>query len=235
MGNTIFSRVSQLVRANINELIDQAEDPEVMLDQLVRDYTEGIGEARGEVATVIGNLRLTEADQREAADAAVEWGEKAKIASRKADDAETSDEASRLNGLAEVALRKQLSFEQEAERLQAKVTADTSVVDSLKDGLQKMELKLETLKTKRSELVSRAKMAQAQSKVQSAVQSVNATDPTSELNRFEERIRNQEAQVRGFEELQSDSIDEQFADLDRDAADAEVQQRLAALKAKQPA
>lgn len=233
MQTTVFSRVSQLVRANINDLLDRAEDPELMLDQLVRDYTNVIGDARNEVASVIGNLRLTEEDQRDAAKVSAEWGEKAKAASRKADETSDSAEQDRLNGLAEIALRKQLSFEQEATSLQAKVDADTTVVTSLKDGLTKMEVKLDTLKGKRAELISRSKMVRAQSTVQKAVQSVSATDPTSELNRFEDRIRTDEARVKGFEELQSESVEEQFASLDRDAADVEVQSRLAALKSKE--
>lgn len=235
MGDSIFSRISNLARANINAIIDGAEDPEKMIDQLVRDYTSAITDARGEVATVIGQLRLTEQDRDEATQSAAEWGNKAKAASRAADEASDPAEQARLNDLATVALRKQLSLEQEAERLTAKVTADTEVTNTLKANLQKMDVRLETLKTKRQELVSRSKMAKAQKTVQQAVSSVNAADPTSELARFEDRIRNEEAQVAGFKELESESLEEQFASLDRDAADAEVAQRLADLKAKTPA
>jgi len=62
---SIFGRISQLVRANINALIDQAEDPQMMLDQMVRDYTNSIADAEAAIAETIGNLRLLEDDHRE--------------------------------------------------------------------------------------------------------------------------------------------------------------------------
>ena len=57
---SIFGRISQLVRANVNALIDQAEDPEKMLDQLVRDYSNSIADAESAIAQTIGNLRMQE-------------------------------------------------------------------------------------------------------------------------------------------------------------------------------
>ena len=62
---SIFGRIAQLTRANINGLLDQAEDPSTMLDQMVRDYTNSIAEAEEAVATTIGNLRLLEQDHAE--------------------------------------------------------------------------------------------------------------------------------------------------------------------------
>src|SRR5512135_2136626 len=84
--SSILGRVSQLVRANLNSLIDGAEDPQKMLDQLVRDFTDNIREAEEAVAQTIGNLRLLEEDSKEASGAAVEWGSTAAAASRKADE-----------------------------------------------------------------------------------------------------------------------------------------------------
>ena len=73
-------------------------------------------------------------------------------------------------------------------------------------------------------------MAQAQSQVQASLQSVSVMDPTSEISRFEERIRRQEAQVRGREEVAASSLDEQFAALESDEDELEVEARLAELK-----
>jgi len=71
---SILGRISTLVRANINALSDQAEDPQLMLDQLVRDYTNSIAEAESAVATTIGNLRLMEQDHDADVAAAQDWG-----------------------------------------------------------------------------------------------------------------------------------------------------------------
>ena len=83
---SILGRISQLLKANINALIDQAEDPQLLLDQLVRDYTNSIAEAESAVAQTIGNLRLMEQDHAEDIDAAADWGRKALAASSKADE-----------------------------------------------------------------------------------------------------------------------------------------------------
>ncbi|MGW2997239.1 PspA/IM30 family protein, partial [Streptomyces sp. NPDC001193] len=138
---TILGRVTQLARANINALLDQAEDPQKMLDQLIRDYTNNIAEAQEAVATTIGNLRMLEADHREDVEAAAEWGGKALAASRKADELRASgtagdaENADKFDNLAKVALGRQLRSEKEAKTAEPTIAAQTEVVDKLKSGL----------------------------------------------------------------------------------------------------
>jgi phage shock protein A len=232
VARTILGRLGQLLRANVNALIDSAEDPEKMLDQLVRDFTASITEAEAAVAQSIGNLRMLEEDRDEARSAAVEWGRKAAAAAGRADEmrSDQPQEADRFEELAKIALRKQISFEQQADTFDGQIAQQTEMVDQLKDGLEKIRRKREELVQKRDELVSRAKMAEAQSRVQEAVRSVSVLDPTSELGRFEERIRREEARVRGMEEVTASSMDAQFAELDELGDDLEVERRLQALR-----
>ncbi|HKG56244.1 MAG TPA: PspA/IM30 family protein [Candidatus Limnocylindrales bacterium] len=231
--SSILGRVSQLVRANINAILDSAEDPEQMLDQLVRDFTNNISEAEDAVAQTIGNVRLVEDDAREARQASTEWHDKAAAASRRAEDLRgqnNTTEASRFDDLARIALRRQISYEQQATSLETQAAQQNELVDKLKDGLNKMRVKREELVQKRDELVGRAKMAHAQQQVQQSIRSVSVMDPTSEIGRFEERIRRQEAQVRGMEEVAASSLDDQFAQLESGEDEAEVDARLAELK-----
>jgi phage shock protein A len=230
---SILGRIGQLVRANVNSLLDSAEDQEKMLDQLVRDFTNNIVEAEEAVAQTIGNLRLVEDDAKEARSASSEWGDKAAAASRRADQLRSEGntaEADRFDELAKIALRRQLSYEGQATTLETQATQQAELAEKLKDGLNKLRAKREELVQKRDELVSRAKMAQAQEQVQVSLQSVSALDPTSEISRFEERIRRQEAMVRGREEVAASSLEEQFASLDEDEDEIEVETRLAQLK-----
>jgi phage shock protein A len=230
---SILGRIGQLVRANVNSLLDSAEDPEKMLDQLVRDFTNNIAEAEEAVAQTIGNLRLVEDDAKEARSAANEWGDKARAASHRADQLRgegNATEAERFDELAKIALRRQISYEGQASTLETQATQQAELAEKLKDGLNKLRAKREDLVQKRDELVSRAKMAQAQEQVQTSLQSVSVLDPTSEISRFEERIRHQEAMVRGREEVAASSLEEQFASLDDDEDEVEVETRLAQLK-----
>src|SRR5215207_3551043 len=230
---SILGRIGQLVQANINALLDAAEDPEKMLDQLVRDFTNNIAEAEEAVAQTIGNLRMVEDDAREAREAVTEWGGKASAASGRADELRTAgnaSEADRFDDLAKIALRRQLGYESQATTLESQAAQQGALAEKLKDGLNKLRARREELVQKRDELVSRAKMAQAQGQVQEAMKSASILDPTSELSRFEERVRRQEAQVRGMEEVAASSLDEQFASLEDDQDEVEVEARLAAIK-----
>jgi phage shock protein A len=230
---SILGRISQLARANINALVDAAEDPEKMLDQMIRDYINNISEAEEAVAQTIGNLRMMEEDQREASKAAADWGAKAAAAAGKAKqlraDGTNTPEADRFENLARVAIKRQITFEEHASDLSSPIAQQTEVVAKLKNGLNMMHVKLEELKTKRDELVGRAKVAAAQTKVVDALKSVNITDPTSELSRFEDRIRREEARAAGMAEVATSSLDAQFDSLDDVAQDAEVERRLAEL------
>jgi len=230
---SILGRIGQLVRANVNSLLDSAEDPEKMLDQLVRDFTNNIAEAEEAVAQTIGNLRLVEDDAKEARTASSDWGDKAAAASRRADQLRAEGntaEADRFDQLAKIAIRRQLSYEGQATTLETQASQQAELAEKLKDGLNKLRAKREELVQKRDELVSRAKMAQAQEQVQVSLQSVSVLDPTSEISRFEDRIRHQEAMVRGREEVAASSLEEQFASLDDDEDEIEVETRLAQIK-----
>lgn len=231
---SIFGRIAQLAKANINALIDQAEDPQKMLDQMVRDYTASIQEAEAAIAQTIGNLRLLEQDYAEDVATAQDWGRKAVAASAKADEfraAGNAADADKFDNLAKVALGKQLASENQARAAQPTIQSQTAVVEQLKSGLEGMKMKLEQLRSKRDELVARAKIAEAQSRVMDAVQSIDIMDPTSELGRFEEKIRREEARVVGRQELAASTLDAQFEALEDVSTQTEIEARLAALKA----
>ena len=219
---TIFGRIAQLTKANINALIDAAEDPEKMLDQMVRDYTNNIREAEAAVAQTIGNLRLLEKDHAEDVKAAQEWGTKALAASNKADEFRAAGDvanADKFDNLAKIALNKQLLAEKAAQAVEPQLASQTQVVNQLKDGLEKMRSKLEEVKYKRDELTARQKTAAAQTQVNDALKAFDVLDPTSEMSRFEEK-------------LAASSLDAQFNTLDQMERETELDARLAALKAK---
>ena len=230
---SILGRISQLARANINALLDAAEDPEKMLDQMIRDYTANIQEAEEAIAQTIGNLRLMEEDVAEAEKAAAEWGGKAAAASVKADESRAAGqgaEADTFDDLARIALKRQLNLEQQVASMRPTLEQQTAVVEQLKAGLEGMKGKLGELRAKRDELVARGRVAEAQMQVQDAMKSVDIMDPTSEVARFEEKIRREEARARGQAELAASSLDAEFERLDDAADDTEVEARLSALK-----
>lgn len=230
---SILGRITQLAKANINALLDSAEDPEKMLNQMERDYKNSIVDAESSVAQTIGNLRLMEADLAEDQAAVTEWGTKAAAASGQADTLRAAGDtagAEKFDNLARVALSKQISFEKEVASAEPSIIAQQKVVEQLKTGLSTMREKLSQLQAKRDELVSRGNVAKAQEQVQDAVKDLDVLDPTSELGRFEEKVKRQEAMVRGRAELAASTLDAQFNELDDLGELSEVDARLQALK-----
>ncbi|ACZ23042.1 phage shock protein A (IM30), suppresses sigma54-dependent transcription [Sanguibacter keddieii DSM 10542] len=230
---SIFGRVAQLAKANINALLDGAEDPQKMLDQLVRDYTNNIAEAEQAVALTIGNLRLAEQDYNEDVAAVQEWGGKAVAASQRADQyrsAGNAADADKFDNLAKIALQKQIDAETEVRQSEPSITSQRETVEKLKTGLVQMKSKLADLKSRRDSLVARQKTAEAQQTVQGALSSINVLDPTSEISRFEEKVRREEAKAIGQAEVAASSLDAQFEELEASGAQIEIEARLAALK-----
>lgn len=233
---SIFGRIAQLAKANINSLIDSAEDPQKMMDQMIRDYKNNITEAEQAVAQTIGNLRMLEEDYREDEQASAEWGSKALAASNKAEEfrgAGDSTNAGKFDNLAKVAIQRQLQAESEMRSADPTINSQREIVEKLKTGLDQMKQKLSELASKRDELNARSKAAAAQNQMNEAVKAVNIMDATSEISRFEEKIRREEAKVRGAAELASSSLDSQFEQLEDLGEKTEIEARLAALKAKQ--
>lgn len=230
---TILGRISQLTRANINALLDRAEDPEKMLNQLVIDYTNNIREAETAIAQTIGNLRLAEADHAEDVQAAADFGTKAQNALTRAEQFRSAGDAAqaeKFDQLARKALSLQITHENDAKQAAPQIAQQAEIVEKLKAGLETMKGKLTELHTKRDQLVARQRTADAQQKVNEAVGSINILDPTSEVSRFEERVRRQEALVQGQSELAAASLDSQFDELEASATELEIEARLAELR-----
>jgi phage shock protein A len=215
----ILDRVSTILRANINALLDQAEDPEKTLDQLIRDMADAIGQARGQVAEMIAQEKLLEADMERNLNLARGWGEKAELAvTRGADD------------LAKEALRRKLDYERNAQAYTSQLQSQQEVVAKLKHDLEQLERKYESAVRNREALIARHRRAVAQQKVARTAAQLSTMDPTSELTRMEERIRLEEARAAAISEVHTrPSLEDRFADLE---ADNDLDRQLEDLRAK---
>ena len=228
----ILGRVGNILRANVNDAIDRAEDPEKMIDQYIRDYTNDIAEAEQAVAQAVGNLRLAEDDLTRATADVEDWGSKASAAATRA--SQVPADSARFDELAKAALKNQISAENRVRSLTESVASQTMFTDKLKAALNGLRAKREELVQKRDELVARAKMAEAQKQVQESFASINVTDPTSDIARMEEKVRREEALARGMAEVSASSVESQFDALAATHDDLEVEARLAALKGGTP-
>jgi len=216
----ILDRISTILRANINALLDQAEDPEKTLDQIIRDMADAIGQARGQVAEMIAQEKLLEADMERNQNLGREWGHKAELAvSRNAED------------LAKEALRRKIDYDRNAQAYASQLQAQQEVVSKLKYDLEQLESKYEGAVRNREQLISRHKRALAQQKIAQTAAQLTAIDPSSELSRMEERIRMEEARAAAISEVNARpaALEDRFAHLE---ADSELDRQLADLRRK---
>lgn len=233
---SIWARIFGIGKANANAALDALEDPQKMLDQQVRDYTNNIAQAESAVAQTIGNLRMAEDDQAKAVDEVKSWGSKALAASNKAEEFSAAGDvtnAQKFNQLATVAIQRQMAAETKVKNLAPSIASQREVVAKLKDGLNTMGKKRIELVGKRDELVARARNAKTQGQMMETLKALDMNDPTSEISRFEDKIRQDEAKVRGASELAASSLDSQFAALEDLGEETEVEARLAAMKGEQ--
>jgi len=129
----ILDRMTRLIRANINDLIDHAENPQKMLDQLIREMNDQIHMARGQVATMIAQEKELQADYTEATQLARQWDRKAELAVQQGKD-----------DLAREALRRKRDNEEHAGVYQTQFASQQEMVTKLKMQLQQLESKYES-------------------------------------------------------------------------------------------
>ncbi len=213
----IMDRLSRLLQANVNDLIDRAEDPEKMLDQILLDMQENMRTARAQVAAMIAQEKELEADRDETRQLAAEWGRKAQRAVEAGKD-----------DLAREALRRKKDSDDNARVYEQQLQAQEQAVDKLKTQLRQLEAKYQAASSQRDALIARQRRAQAQHQVAQSVTVFSPLDPGSELDRMERRIRGVEAQALAAIEVGDESYDAQFRELDQDA---DIEDELAALKA----
>lgn len=213
---SILDRVSRLVRANVNDMIDQAEDPEKMIDQILRDMQSNITTARSQVASMIAQEKELEADLKETGELSTEWEEKAKRAITAGKD-----------DLAREALRRKRDNDENTAIYEQQHQTQLQTVDKLKQQLALLESKYQRTLGQRDSLMARQRRAKATRQVGQFTSSLSPLDASSELDRMERKIRGTESEVAALADLESESMDAQFRELDYDV---DVERELEALK-----
>ncbi len=214
----IFDRISRLLRANVNDALDNAEDPEKMLDQLIRDMGAEIRQARGQVAAMIAQEKELAADKAEADRLSAEWQRRAELAVDQGKDE-----------LAREALRRKRDSDENARIYAEQLVAQQATVSRLKNQLQELQTKHDQMESKRDALIARSRRAKAQQQVSETMSTLPQSDTAQEFERFERRIRSSEARAAATQELAEVGLEDDFAALDRDLG---VEDELQALKAR---
>jgi phage shock protein A len=218
----IFSRLAQLIKSNLNDLISNSEDPEKMLNQVVLDMNNQLVEAKKQVAASIADeKRLAKQAEQETANAA-EWERRAMMALRAGNEE-----------LAKEALSRKKEHDALAITFKEQHGKQKAAVDALKRALRMLNDKIEEAKRKKNVLIARKKRAEAQKAIQETMSGLKDQSAFETFDRMSGKIDQMEAEAEAGAELQEeysgDVLASQFSNLEKTAG---AEDELIALKRK---
>jgi phage shock protein A len=214
----LFDRLSRVVRANLNDLVSKAEDPEKILEQAIVDMQEDLIQLRQAVARAIATQKRTEQQYNKNQAEANNWQNRAQLALSKGDET-----------LAREALVRKKTVAEAAGTLKQQLEQQTVQVDTLKRNLIALESKISEAKTKKDMLKSRAAAAKANEQLQSTIGRLGTSSAMGAFERMEEKVLEMEARSQASYELAGNDLEQQFKQLE---GGSDVDDELAQMKAQ---
>ena len=215
----LLERVSTLIRANLNDLIEKAEDPEKMIKQVILDMQNQLLQVKTQVAIAIADQHLLEKKQKENDEKTQEWMRKAEMAVGKKED-----------DLARAALHRVESYREMTGGFTQQVTDQKAQVESLKTALRQLEQKLTEAQAKADLLIAQHRRARAVGKAHDARLAIGDGSKSAAFDRLKHRVTHNEAVAQAKSELGVEEVDDRFTAMEK--ADR-VEALLAELKSKQ--
>jgi phage shock protein A len=199
----LLDRVSTLVRANLNDLIDKAEHPEKMIKQLILDMENQLMQVKSQVAVAIADQHMLELKRKEHDEQATQWMKKAELAvDKKQDD------------LARSALERYQTNQRVAEGFKEQVTDQAAQVETLKSALRKLEQKLAEARAKSDLLMAQHRRARAVSKARDAQMAMGDDSKIAGFDRIKQNVTREAAISQAKTDLATDSLDDKLTALE---------------------
>lgn len=203
----IFERIGDLVRANINDLIDKTEDPEKMVKQIIIDMEDQLRTATQGLGTAMGSLNQVKKQLAVAQEQSNVWQGKAKQCLEQGNEE-----------LAKKALENKVGQDKMVTQYQEMVNSMEAQVDEIKSQIDVLKQKLEEARSKQAMLVARSQMADAKNKMAKTLGNMDSKSAFAKMDKMEKKIEAKEAEasamseVSGIEESDSDP----FAKMDKE-------------------
>lgn len=212
----LLDRVATLIRANLNDLVDKAEDPEKLLKQLLLDMQNQFMQVKTQVAIAIADQHLLEKKQQENLEAQKEWLRKAELAVEKKED-----------DLARIALERSLTYENAARNFAQQIEDQAHQVRTLREALHRLEQKMTETKAKTEILIAQHRRARLA--VRSGVSAMKEFETDAAFDRMQWRVSETEAQGQGQIAAGGPSTEQRFLALEKSD---QVDRLLADLKSR---
>ena len=199
----VIQRILRVIRANFNNLVNNAEDPEKILETAFMEMQENLVQLRQGVAQAIATQKRTERQAAAGESQGEEWYRRAQLALQQGNES-----------LAREALTKRKFYQETATTLISQIQQQKDVVAKLKQDMRTLELKLAEIKTKKDMYIARARSAEASYRLQEMLTGTSTTSSLGALERMEEKVLQIEAQSEAMSQLGSDDLEKRFASLD---------------------
>lgn len=220
---SIFERVSDIVKSNINSLLDKAEDPEKMVKQIIIEMEEQIREATQALGTAMASEKQAYNQLEKTRKTSKEWEDKAKLALSAGN-----------QELAKKALESKVKADQNITAMEASYNQISAQTAELQDRVEVLKQKLEEARQKQNILIARAKMADATQTVSNAINSTDSTSAFSKLDKMERKVEEKEATAEAFATMSGDTVfaKDEFKELQTNqAVDAELERLMREMNA----
>ncbi len=214
MAKGIFSRMADIVKANINDILNRAEDPEKMIRQMILEMEEAVNKATASVGTAVANEKRLERQYLNEQDQIESWHKKAELAVEAGED-----------DLARRALERKTAVQEAIGDLEAALEESRKTSTQLKQQLQQLKAKLDEARTRQGALIARRRAAEARKQIAKGISGIG-DDAFSSFERFRNRVETEEAEADAHQEIvgPGPGLDTEFSKLERkQTVDAELE------------
>ena len=203
----IFERISDLIKANINDLIDKAEDPEKMVKQIIIDMEDQLRKATQGLGTAMGSLNQVKKQLDNAKEQSNEWQNKAKACLEQGNEE-----------LAKKALENKVNQDKMVAQYQEMTTTMEAQVNEIKSQIDTLKQKLEEARSKKAMLVARSQMADAKTQMAKTLGNMDSKSAFAKMDKMEQKIAEKEAEADAFSEVSGvqESENDPFAQMDKE-------------------
>lgn len=214
----MFSRFTDIINANINNMLDKAENPEKMIRLIIQEMEETLVEVRSTAAKHIADKKTLVREVRSLETSIAHWQTKAELALTKG-----------REDLAKSALVEKHKNQEKLSSLQEELSHVDEFLTAVQEDSQRLQAKLSEAKRKQEACALRKQSAQVRLKVRETAAIYNIDEAISKFERYQQKIDKVEAEIEAFDMMHNNDLNSQFRDLE---VDDNIEQELEQMKKK---
>ncbi len=212
----VFSRVRDIINANINAMLDRAEDPAKLIRLMIQEMEDTLVEVKASCAGAMATRKKIQREREQYLGRSMQWAERAQLAVDR-----------RREDLAREALHEKRRFQTQAERVEQELIQSDALVGQYQDDILQLESKLSAARDKQRMLVQRHRHAQQKQKAQNGIRRMDSAEAVMRFEAFENRIERMETEADLINNGHKPTLEDRFTMLE---SDDEIERELQALK-----